>query len=228
MPGSFLAAPKIRKRQRPCGPWRSPDDLLAQWIMHRPVLPADEAASCPASCILLLCPGCVSGFPRTVLPLCQAGVRRFGLPLGFRLRLCRRWSVRVAPNFACLRRCWFRQGSGFPRGFLLPRATPAMEDLGRPLSCISGLTGDRSSSRPDSLSFGGAGCESCRLPCGFAPPVSPTISIQVALNAHLPAPADGMSESLRIAHHPVRLGVASGLLRLLRFDCAARPISRLP
>jgi hypothetical protein len=34
---------------------------------------------------------------------------------------------------------------------------------------------------------------------GWCPPVSPTISIQVALNAHLPAPADGISESPRIA-----------------------------
>jgi hypothetical protein len=84
--------------------------------------------------------------------------------------------------------------------FLLPPSTPAMEDLGSPLCPASpALTGDRSSSRLDSLSFGGAGCESSRLPCRFAPPVSPTISIQVALNAHPPAPADGMSESPRIA-----------------------------
>jgi len=134
-------------------------------------------------------------------------------------------SARVAPNFSCLRRYWFRQAPGFPRWFLLPPATPAMEDLGCPLSCISGWTGDRSSSRPDSLSFGGAGCESSRLPPRFAPPVSPTISIQVALNAHPPAPADGMSEFPRIAHHPVRLG---GISRLLRLSALATLINQFP
>jgi len=30
-----------------------------------------------------------------------------GCPLAPVLRLCRRWSARVTPNFACLRRCWF-------------------------------------------------------------------------------------------------------------------------
>jgi hypothetical protein len=39
-------------------------------------------------------------------------------------------------------------------------------------------------------SFGGAGCESSRLPLPFALPVSPTISIRVAPNAHPPAPTD--------------------------------------
>jgi len=196
--------------------------------MHRPVLPADEVASCPASCIFPLRPGCVSGLPRNTLPFCRAGVRCFGLPLGFEPSAVPAMSARVAPNFSCLRHRWFRQAPGFPRWFLRPPATPAMEDLGCPLSCISGLAGDRSSSRLDSLSFGGAGCESSRLPPRFAPPVSPTISIQVALNAHPPAPADGMSEFPRIAHHPVRLCGISGLLRFSRFGYAVQPISRSP
>ena len=46
-----------RKRQRPCGLWRFPDDRIAQWIMHRPVLPVDEVAGCPASCNLPAPPG---------------------------------------------------------------------------------------------------------------------------------------------------------------------------
>jgi hypothetical protein len=51
---------------------------------------------------------------------------------------------------------------------------------------------------PILTSFGGAGCESSRLPLHFAPPVSPTISIQVAPDAHPPAPAGQLSESPRI------------------------------
>src|SRR5215472_8645206 len=44
------------------------DDPIAHWILHRLILPADEVASCPASCIFPLCPGFVSGLPRTPLP----------------------------------------------------------------------------------------------------------------------------------------------------------------
>jgi len=51
---------------------------------------------------------------------------------------------------------------------------------------------------PILASFGGAGCESSRLPLHFASPVSPTISIQVAPDAHPPAPAGQLSESPRI------------------------------
>lgn len=92
---------------------------------------------------------------------------------------------------------------GFPSGtrFLLPRLRYGCS--GCPSHHTSGFTGDRSSSRLDSLSFGGAGCESSRLPLRFAPPVSPTISIRVAPNAHPPAPADFRSESPRISCHPV-------------------------
>ena len=41
-------------------------------------------------------------------------------------------------------------------------------------------------------SFGGAGCESIELPRCFAPPVSPTISLQVAPVPGHPAPADSI------------------------------------
>jgi len=151
-----------------------------------------------------------------------------GCPLASNLRLCRRCPLELPRASHAFGASGFGKVPGFPRCVLLPPATPAMKDLGRPSSSISGLTGDRSSSYPDSLSFGGAGCESSRLPRRFAPPVSPTISIQVAPNAHPPAPADGMSESPRIAHHPVRLCRISGLLRLFHFGFADQPISRSP
>jgi len=84
-----------------------------------------------------------------------------------------------------------------PRWRLHPPASPLIRTSGCPSFRISGFTGDRSSSRLDSLSFGGAGCESSRLPLRFAPPVSPTISIWVAPDAHPPVPADFRSESPR-------------------------------
>lgn len=56
-----------------------------------------------------------------------------GCPLASSLRLCRQWSVRVAPNLACLRRCWFQRGSEFPR-LLSPSPCSARdEELGLPL-----------------------------------------------------------------------------------------------
>jgi hypothetical protein len=50
-------------------------------------------------------------------------------------------------------------------------------------------------------SFGGAGCESLELPRCFAPPVSPTISLQVSPDLHLPAPADSIPRVARV-HAP--------------------------
>jgi len=58
-------------------------------------------------------------------------------------------AARVTPNVACLWRCWFRQVSELPRRISPSPATPVMMDSGRPLSCISGFTGDGPSSRPD-------------------------------------------------------------------------------
>jgi hypothetical protein len=84
-----------------------------------------------------------------------------------------------------------------PRWLLHPPASPLIRTSGCPSFRISGFTGDRSSSRLDSLSFGGAGCESSRLPLRFTSPVSPTISIRVAPDPHPPVPADFRSESPR-------------------------------
>jgi hypothetical protein len=55
-----------------------------------------------------------------------------------------------------------------PRWLLLPPASPVIRSSGCPSFRISGFTGDRSSSCLDSLSFGGAGSESSRLPLRFA------------------------------------------------------------
>jgi len=56
-----------------------------------------------------------------------------GCPLAPVLRLCRRWSARVAPNFACLRRCWFQRGSEFPRCLPPPPCSARDGGLGLPL-----------------------------------------------------------------------------------------------
>jgi len=122
-----------------------------------------------------------------------------GCPLASNLRLCRRCPLELPRTSHAFGTAGFCKLPGFPGGscFLLQR--PRWRTWVAPCPASPALTGDRSSSRPDSLSFGGAGCESSELPLRFAPPVSPTISIQVALNAHLPAPTDGISESPRIA-----------------------------
>jgi hypothetical protein len=74
--------------------------------MHRPVLPADEAAGCPASCIFPPSPGCVSGLPRTSLPF-----------------LSRRPNPQVAP--------WLRSFDCAGDGpFELPRASHAFGGAG--------------------------------------------------------------------------------------------------
>jgi hypothetical protein len=151
-----------------------------------------------------------------------------GCPLASGLRLCRRWMFELPRTSHAFDVAGFSKVPGRPGCARPLLQRPRCRTLGCPLSCTSGFTGDRSSSRLDSLSFGGAGCGSSELPRRFAPPVSPTISIRVAPNAHPPAPADGMSELPRIAHLPVRLGGISGLLRTLRFGYADQPISRLP
>jgi len=110
------------------------------------------------------------------------------------------------PEHRFLRRSGFSEVLGFPSGsrFLLLRLRSRSQVAPRPVSPALPAMDRRVTSIL--TSFGGAGCESSGLPLPFALPVSPTISIRVAPNAHLPAPADGMSESPRIAHHPVRLG----------------------
>jgi hypothetical protein len=115
-----------------------------------------------------------------------------------------------------------------PRWRLLPPASPLIRTSGCPSFRISGFTGDRSSSRLDSLSFGGAGCESSRLPLRFTSPVSPTISIRVAPDAHPPAPTDFRSESPRSSvpsGRPLRI---SGLLRLFVLGFVAQTFPKSP
>jgi hypothetical protein len=137
-------------------------------------------------------------------------------------------SARVAPNFDAFGASGLGEVPSFPGGsrflqlrpqykaWVAPRpVSPALPAMDRRVASI--LT-----------SFGGASCESPELPRCFARPVSPTISIQVAPDAYPPAPADGMSESPRIAHHPVRLNRASELPRFFEFGYDVRPISRLP
>jgi len=149
-------------------------------------------------------------------------------PSSSSLRLCRRSPLRFPLASDAFWRCRFPQGSRFPRLHLLPPASPLIQISGCPSLRTSGFTGDRSSSRPDSLSFGGAGCESSRLPLCFAPPVSPTISIRVAPDAHPPVPADFRSESPRSSvpsGRPLRI---SGLLRRVALGFVVRPFPNSP
>jgi hypothetical protein len=154
--------------------------------------------------------------PRPLHPPAPPGLRLRVSPYHAPFLLSRRPTLRVAPWLQILRLCrrcplglprtshafgaiGFNRLPGFPGGSCILPQRPRWRTWVAPRPASPALTGDRSSSRLDSLSFGGAGCESSRLPSRFAHPVSPTISTQVALNAHLPAPADGMSESPRIA-----------------------------
>jgi len=149
-------------------------------------------------------------------------------PSSSSLRLCRRSPLRFPLASDAFWRCRFPQGSELPRWLLLPPASPAIRTSGCPSFRTSGFTGDRSSSRLDSLSFGGAGCESSRLPLCFAPPVSPTISIRVAPDAHPPVPADFRSESPRSSvpsGRPLRI---SGSLRLFASGFVARSFPKSP
>ena len=151
-----------------------------------------------------------------------------GCPLVSALRLCRRCPSELPRTSHAFGVTGFSEVLGFPscarpllqrprcRTQVSPRpAPPALPVIDRRVASILS-------------SFGGAGCESFESPRRFAPPVSPTISIRVAPNAHPPAPVDGMSELPRIAHLPVRLPGISGSLRLPRFGYADQPISRSP
>jgi len=80
--------------------------------------------------------------------------------------------VRVAPNLACLRRCWFQPGSESPRGLLASCSAPDGGLRVSSSSCISGFTGDESSSRPDARIF-----RRCRV---ASPRVAPSISLSVS------------------------------------------------
>jgi hypothetical protein len=62
-----------------------------------------------------------------------------------------------------------------PRWLLLPPASPPMPDLGCPSSCISGFTGDGSSSRPDARIFRRCRAANSRVAPRISLSVSPTI-----------------------------------------------------
>jgi len=110
-----------------------------------------------------------------------------GCPLASVLRLCRRCSARVAPNFACLRRCWFQRGSESPRCLPPPPCSARDGELGLPLvlhlrlhrrwivelprlSHPSAVPTCQSSSRPEPQPFGIADDSSPRLPQTSNPP----------------------------------------------------------
>jgi len=143
--------------------------------MHRLVLPADEVAGCPASCIFPLSPGCVSGLPRTRSLSPEPASESSGCPLVSALRLCQRWTFELPRTSHAFGGAGFSRVPSFPGGshFLLQR--PRCRNLGFPSSCISGFAGDGSSSRPDSRIF-----RRCRLAGSRVAPspsrsVSPTI-----------------------------------------------------
>ena len=170
--------PKIRKRQKPCGLWRFPDDLLAQWIMHRPVLPVDEAAGCPASSIFPLRPGCVSRLPLPRSLRAEPASESSGCPLVSGLRRCRRWPFELPRTSHAFGVAGISEAPSFPGGSPLP-AAPAMEDPSCPLSCISGFTGDGSPSRPDARII-----RRCRL---TGPRVAPSPGLSVSPTIRCPS-----------------------------------------
>jgi len=182
----------------------------------------------PRSLIFRLNPGPGSRFPLRRSPSVEPASDASGCPLASGLRLCRRSpseSPRTSMPSALLVSARFgvapvALASSLQRLRCRTRVAP------RPASPALPAMDRRVASSHSS--FGGAGCESSRFPLRFAPPVSPTISIRVAPNAHPPAPADGMSESPRIAHHPVRLGQVSEFPRFLSLSYDDRPISKSP
>jgi hypothetical protein len=154
--------------------------------MHRPVLPVDEVAGCPASCIFPPSPGCVSGLPRTPLPFCCAGVRILRLPLGFGLRLCRRWTFELPRTSHTFGVAGFGEVPGFPGGsrLLLQRPRCWTRISPRPhlrlyrrwviesprFSHLSAVPSCQSSSHPEPQPFGIADDSSPRSPRTSNPP----------------------------------------------------------
>lgn len=121
----------------------------------------------------------------------SARVASPGCPFPAPFLLSRRPNPRVAPRF----RAFGRAGDGsfespqtsmplalpvsakFRVAPLLPPspAPPAMEDSGRPLSCISGFTGDGSSSCPDARIIRRCRPAGSQVAPSSGPSVSPTI-----------------------------------------------------
>jgi len=151
---------------------------LALWIMHRPVLPVDEVASCPAPSIFPLRPGCVSRLPFPRSLSAEPASESSGCPLVSSLRLCRRWPFELPRTSHALGVAGFGEAPSCP-GHSPSPAAPVMEDSGRPLSCISGFTGDGSSSCPDARII-----RRCRL---TGPQVAPSPGLSVSPTIRCPS-----------------------------------------
>jgi len=158
--------------------------------VYRPFCLPIKVAGWPHSLIFPLNLGFGSGSPLPRSLFAEPASDSDGCPSSSSLRLCRRSPFEFPRTSDTFGGAGFSRVPGFPSGSCLllqrlqygsqvaPRSVPpALPAMDRRVASIL-------------ASFGGAGCESSRLPLRFAPPVSPTISIQVALNAHPPAPAD--------------------------------------
>jgi hypothetical protein len=156
-----------------------------------------------------------SGLPRHRSLLVEPASDSSGFPASSALRRCRRSRFRLPRTLMAFSVAGFSRVPGCPGGSRLflrrlrygsqvaPRSIPpALPAMDRRVASI--LT-----------SFGGAGCESSRLPLLFALPVSPTISTRVAPNAYLRY----RLTSFRVTSEPVPSGSPtdriSGSLRLL-------------
>ena len=138
-----------RKRQKPCGLWRSPSDLVAHWIMHRPIQPLDEGSELPlppASSGLASYASPGRPVPRILWPRRVTNLR---VAPHLRPLAVPAMDLRVAPNLASFRASRFLILRVAP----VPQASFPASDTGlrvAPSSCISGFTGDGSSSYPES------------------------------------------------------------------------------
>lgn len=178
--------------------------------------------------IFPLSPGCSSELPRPRSPFAEPAADFNGCPSSSSLRLCRRSSPGFPRTSDAFGVAGFSGVLGCPSGsrLLLLRPRYRLRVAPRPIPPALPVMDRRVASI--FTSFGGAGCESSGFPLRYAPPVSPTISIRVAPNAHPPAPADVVPSRLGIPCHPVRPLRISGLLRLLASGFANPSISRSP
>ena len=138
--------------------------------MHRPVLPVDEAAGCPASSIFPLRPGCVSRLPLPRSLCAEPASESSGCPLVSGLRRCRRWPFELPRTSHAFGVAGISKAPSCPSGSPFP-AAPVMLDSGCPLSRISGFTGDGSSGYPDARII-----RRCRLTGSRVSP-SPSLSV---------------------------------------------------
>jgi len=122
--------------------------------------------------------GCVSGLPRPRSLSAEPASESSGCPLVSGLRPCRRWPLELPRTSHAFGVAGFSELPSYPgeSRLLLPRL---MKDSGRPLSCISGFTGDGPSSRPDARII-----RRCRL---TSPRVSPSPSLSVSPTIRCPS-----------------------------------------